>query len=189
MRAHQQLLAVLPVRVLAAGAVAMLWLTLVVSSASAETRCGTVVRDGESGPYLAAVHAEGIDCAQARALARPGSAWWKAGWECHSGGHEGVCERGDARLRWQPPPTRRCRKVVFTPRTEDGISRVRAYRTPCTLARRVARRARPLSMVSGPYRYRHRGFVCRGVFDETTLPMVYWTCIRGAGRSVEFVRH
>ena len=82
---------------------------------------------------------------------------------------------------------RRCGGIAFTPNTEDGVYAIRARHTSCRTARRVARRARKLSITRGPYRYRARGFRCRGRLDGEGLPRVKWRCRRGAAR-VRFLR-
>jgi hypothetical protein len=77
---------------------------------------------------------------------------------------------------------RNCGQIGFTPNTEDGVFEIRATRVSCKTARAVARRARDTGVTNGPRRYRARGFRCRGRFDDTTLPMVHWTCRRNSAR-------
>jgi hypothetical protein len=74
---------------------------------------------------------------------------------------------------------RKCGGIAFTPRSEDGVYRIRARRTSCRRARRVARAVEPIGIVEGPYEYSAAGFKCRGRFDEASaLPVVNWRCTR-----------
>ncbi len=73
---------------------------------------------------------------------------------------------------------RACGTLVFTPGSEDGAFAIRAREVGCATARRVARASRALSVAEGPYRYRARGFACRGRFEEEELPQVRWRCTR-----------
>ncbi len=79
-------------------------------------------------------------------------------------------------------PFKRCGYIVFTPRTEDGIGDIRARRTSCRQARKVARAARDLGIVDGPYGYEADGFRCRGRLQEFGLPVVHWHCAKGMAR-------
>jgi hypothetical protein len=79
---------------------------------------------------------------------------------------------------------KRCGGIVFTPHSEDGVYRIRARRTSCKRARRVARAVQPLGIVDGPYSYRKAGFRCHGTLDDTILPVVHWRCHRGRARIV-----
>ena len=72
---------------------------------------------------------------------------------------------------------RSCGNVVFTPASEDGAFDIRARDTSCRTARRVARASRTRD-VTGPYRYRARGFRCRGRRVDEGLPQVRWRCTR-----------
>ena len=98
-----------------------------------------------------------------------------------------VLATGLSLVRPSEAAAKRCGGIAFTPNTEDGVYAIRARATNCRTARRVARRARKLSITRGPYRYRARGFRCRGRLAGEGLPRVKWRCRRGAAR-VRFIR-
>ena len=81
---------------------------------------------------------------------------------------------------------RECGSIAFAPNGEDEVHDIRARRTRCATARRVARAAEPTSVVDGPFRYRAARFTCRGRPTEEGLPVVRWTCTRELAR-VRFV--
>lgn len=73
---------------------------------------------------------------------------------------------------------RKCGGIVFTPRSEDGVYRIRARGVSCRAARRVARAVKPEGIVEGPYEYREAGFQCLGRYTNGALPSVDWRCTR-----------
>lgn len=105
-------------------------------------------------------------------------------------GAQVFCSKSEQRIRWQessspPPPakTRKCGGITFTPRTEDGVFRIRAKRVGCRKARRVARASGndlgPSGIDGTRFSYRRLGFKCRGVETAVALPMVRWRCTLG----------
>ena len=105
------------------------------------------------------------------------------------GGNRVLCTKAEQRIRWHesdspPPPlkVRKCGGITFTPRTEDGVSRIRARRVSCRKARRVARGANgrgPSGVDGARFSYRRLRFQCRGLENATALPIVRWRCTRG----------
>jgi hypothetical protein len=82
---------------------------------------------------------------------------------------------------------RSCGKIAFEPGTEFGVSDIRATRTSCSVARRIARRSKSHDIYETPRRYRALGFACRGRLNDDALPVVRWSCRRGKAR-VKFTR-
>ncbi|HEX2087890.1 MAG TPA: hypothetical protein VHF89_19545 [Solirubrobacteraceae bacterium] len=113
--------------------------------------------------------------------------------ECLADGPRGFRVEGNRAVDLDAEPLprrtlRSCRPVAFTPNSDDGAGGIRAQGTTCRTARRVARASRDHGPTRRPYRYRARGFRCRGRDDETQqLPTVRWECVRGS-RLVVFDR-
>ena len=81
--------------------------------------------------------------------------------------------------RSTPERVRKCGGIAFTPRSEDGVYRIRARGVSCRRARRVARAVEPLGIVEGPYEYSEAGFECRGRPGDSALPTVRYRCAHG----------
>lgn len=80
------------------------------------------------------------------------------------------------------PRWRECGRIAFAPNSDDGVFNIRSKQVRCRKARRLAQAAEPTSVVHGPFRYRSRGFLCRGRPEASGLPSVQWICKRKKSR-------
>lgn len=153
--------------------------------------------DAEWGAFD--IIATGVSCATAQRHIRTCAETKRAprGWKFRLVSYQPTLTRGERRITWQMagasstcrsagPRARSCGSIAFAPNSESGVTRIRALRASCRVARRVARASEPTSVVDGPFRYRARGFTCRGRPRDEGLPTVRWTCQRRQAR-VTFV--
>jgi hypothetical protein len=81
---------------------------------------------------------------------------------------------------------RQCGNVdLSSEASEEGAYDIRATAVSCATARAVARASKhhgPSGEDGREFRYRSRGFTCRGRESATTLPSVRYTCRRGTAR-------
>jgi hypothetical protein len=99
----------------------------------------------------------------------------------------GVLACGAAPAAAERAPWRDCGDIAFEPNSDYGAYDVRAKQVRCRTARRVAAGSKETSVVDGPFRYRVRGFRCKGAATDDPLPSVDWVCKRKQAR-VRFTR-
>ena len=156
------------------------FLAALAPAVAAEARpCGALAVQSEGQLQLARVTAAGVRCAVARRVLADQLRAWEQGWNCHSAGVEAECTRDDSRAQYGPMSSRDCGSVGFERNTDFGAFSIRAKRTSCVRARRVARASRAHGIGSPPYAYRAKGFSCRGRVGTDVLPQVVYTCRKG----------
>jgi hypothetical protein len=148
--------------------------------------CGDIAVNGESGVVELPVWARGVDCETARTVLGDFAAGLAQGWECHAAGEEAECRRGNAVATYGRAPgfgapsrraARRCGRFGLAPRTDNVVFRIRARRTSCRRARRMAR-----AVYHG--KRRPFGFRCRGRLHQPDFGLLYttWVCTKGKAR-------
>lgn len=161
---------------------------------------------GEAGVIISRLRVHAMTCRRGLDAAGRASTGRlsKRSWRCWIAGPWTTCKRkssprairfmmggsahsGTARSGPSGPFARGCGSITFRPNSDWGVWSIRAKRTSCRTARKVARKSKNLNVASGPLGFRANGFRCRGTRNTLGLTSVDWNCRRGKSR-ISFTR-
>ena len=156
---------------------------------------------GQSGIIISRLRVHSMTCRRGLDTAGKASSGRlsKRYWRCSTAGPWTTCRKRSSRravrfmlggsahsrsIRSSPSGTftRGCGSITFRPNSDWGVWDIRAKKTSCRTARKVARKSKNLNVVSGPLGYRAKGFRCRGTRITLGLNSVDWNCRRGKSR-------
>lgn len=161
---------------------------------------------GEAGIIISRLRVHSMTCRRGLETAGKASTGRlsRRSWRCSTAGPWTTCRKRSSRraVRFmlggsahsrsvRPGPSRTfargCGSITFRPNSDWGVWNIRAKRTSCRTARKVARKSKNMNVVSGPLGYRAKGFRCLGTRITLGLNSVDWNCRRGKSR-VSFTR-